>query len=399
MMSIVRLVEHPRVWAALVVWLGSVATTIAQPTLLPEDWSGAVALAEPADLNPDPHILEIDLTARVAEVALDADTRVEAWTYNGLLPGPFIRLQVGDRLIVHLKNELPQSTTIHWHGVRVPFEMDGVPDITQPPVEPGGTFVYDFIVPDAGLFWYHPHVMSAAQVGFGLYGALLVEDPAERALTGVADELVLVLSDIGVDPHGHLESPESGGAAGSIFGREGNIVLVNGRIRPSVTVRAGVPQRWRIVNAAKSRYFTLHLDGLPLTMIGTDGGIQEHSVTGKILVLGAGERVDVIVTPNGAPGSAVTLRSLLYNRGYGSVEFRAVEQLLTFSFTGEAPYEAPALPEVRRTIAPLDITDAKVVDVDLTLEHYKDIGWLLRELLLDGFETGDCSAWKDTGAC
>ena len=79
-------------------------------------------------------------------------------------------------------------------------------------MKPGGSFTYDFVVPDAGLFWYHPHVMSAAQVGFGLYGALLVEDPAERRRSAIADELVLVLSDIGVDEHGVLESPDSGGS-------------------------------------------------------------------------------------------------------------------------------------------------------------------------------------------
>jgi len=373
-MSIVRFLERGRAGVALVVWLGSVAPLVAQPTLLPEGWSSGVALVEPTDLNPDPHILEINVTARVAEVEL-GDTRVEAWTYDGLLPGPFIRLQVGDRLIVHLKNELPQSTTIHWHGVRVPFEMDGVPDITQPPVEPGGTFVYDFIVPDAGLFWYHPHVMSAAQVGFGLYGALLVEDPAERALTGVGDELVLVLSDIGVGVDGHLEPPDSGGNAGSVFGREGNLVLLNGRIRPHISVRAGVPQRWRIVNTAKSRYFTLYLDRLPFTVIGTDGGFQEHSVTSEVVVISPGERFDVIVTPNGERGSELVLRSLLYNRGYGSVEYRAVETLVTLDITGEPPYEAPALPEVARAIAPLDVTGVKLVDIDLTLERTGQESW------------------------
>ena len=131
---------------------------------------------------------------------------------------------------MHFTNELPQPTTVHWHGLRVPIQMDGVPGHSQPEVQPGESFTYDFVVPDAGLFWYHPHVMSAAQVGFGLYGALLVEDPADAV--GVADELVLVLSDIGIDETGGLESPDSGGPAGMVFGREGNHVLVNGRCMP-----------------------------------------------------------------------------------------------------------------------------------------------------------------------
>jgi FtsP/CotA-like multicopper oxidase with cupredoxin domain len=78
------------------------------------------------------------------------------------LPGPLIKTRVGDRLIVHFKNELDQPTTVHWHGVRVPIEMDGVPEISQPEVKKGESFTYDFVVRDAGLYWYHPHVMSAA---------------------------------------------------------------------------------------------------------------------------------------------------------------------------------------------------------------------------------------------
>ena len=119
---------------------------------------------------------------------------------------------------------------MHWHGVRVPIEMDGVPGISQPEVKQGQSFTYDFVVRDAGLYWYHPHVMSAAAVGNGLYGALLVEDPADGV--GVDDQLTLVLSDIGFDDKGVLEPGDSGGAAGMVFGREGAYVLVNGKTNP-----------------------------------------------------------------------------------------------------------------------------------------------------------------------
>ena len=112
---------------------------------------------------------------------------------------------------------------------------------------------------DAGLYWYHPHVMSAAQVGFGLYGALLVEDPADGV--GVTDELTLVFSDIGFDKTGTLEPADSGGPAGMVFGREGAFLLVNGKVMPRLSARSGAPQRWRIVNTAKSRFFFLDLDG------------------------------------------------------------------------------------------------------------------------------------------
>ncbi len=238
---------------------------------------------------------------------------MQAWTYNGGLPGPLIKAKVGNRLIVHFTNELDQPTTVHWHGVRVPIEMDGVPDISQPPVKKGESFDYDFVVRDAALYWYHPHVMSAAQVGFGLYGPLLVEDPNDGV--GVEDQLTLVLSDIGFNAKGELEPADSGGSAGMVFGREGNYVLANGRHRPVLKARSGAPQRWRIVNAAKSRFFYLDLDGQEFTVIGVDGGIQERPAKTDILLVTAGERVDVIVTPKGkARRAAAAARDALQPR-------------------------------------------------------------------------------------
>jgi FtsP/CotA-like multicopper oxidase with cupredoxin domain len=274
---------------------------------------------------------------------------------------------VGDRLIVHLTNDLPQPTTIHWHGVRVPIEMDGVPEVSQPAIRRGQSFTYDFILRDAGLFWYHPHVMSAAQVGFGLYGALLVDDPAEDARIGVQDELTLVLSDIGFNDHGTLESADSGGSAGMVFGREGEYVLVNGRRLPSIRARSGALQRWRIVNAAKSRYFKLYFEGQPFTIIGGDGGLQEHSVTTHTPLVAPGERLDVIVTPRGKPGSQMVLLAALYNRGYGSVEFRSPEPLLTVEFSEDLHLPTPPIPSVTRTITPPVASEATLVPMTLTL--------------------------------
>src|SRR5262245_28004355 len=174
------------------VFTAGVAGIAAEPqSFAPSGWDDGLKLEEAQDTNPDPAIVEVSLTARIADVEVKPGAVVHAWTYDGHLPGPLVRARVGDRVIVHFTNELPQPTTIHWHGVRVPIEMDGVPGVSQPEVATGGTFTYDFVVRDAGLYWYHPHVMSAAQVGFGLYGALLVDDPADGA--GVADTVTLVL--------------------------------------------------------------------------------------------------------------------------------------------------------------------------------------------------------------
>ena len=330
----------------------------------PAGWADGLKLRELVDQNPDPNIVEVNLIATLAEVEVAPGKRVHAWTYNGGLPGPLIKARVGDRVIVRFRNELEAPTTVHWHGVRVPIEMDGVPDVSQPEVKQGESFTYDFVVRDAGLYWYHPHVMSAAQVGFGLYGPLLVEDPNDGV--GVADQLTLVLSDIGFNAKGQLESAESGGSAGMVFGREGDYVLANGRHRPVLKARSGAPQRWRIVNAAKSRFFYLDLDGQEFTVIGVDGGIQERPTKTDILLVTAGERVDVIVTPKGKPGAPLPLRAMLYNRGYGSVEYRSVEEVLTVEFTGDAPIAAKPITVARPLAAP-STADATVVNFLLTL--------------------------------
>src|SRR5688500_6563762 len=136
--------------------------------------------------------------------------------------------------------------------------------------------------------------MSAAQVGFGLYGPLLVEDPQDAVK--VEDELVLVLSDIALDNGGKMHTTDSCGILCALLGREGNHVLGNVRVRPKLIVRDGALQRWRIVNAAKSRYFELVLcDGQPLELKGVDGGHIEYSLTRYTIVLGPGERADVLV--------------------------------------------------------------------------------------------------------
>jgi len=333
-------------------------------SLAPSGWDAGLKLTEAADLNPDPKVVEVNLTARLAEVEVAPGKRVHAWTYNGGLPGPLIKTRVGDRLIVHFSNELKEPTTVHWHGVRVPIEMDGVPGISQPEVKLGESFTYDFVVRDAGLYWYHPHVMSAAQVGFGLYGALLVEDPDEGV--GVVDQVTLVLSDIGFDAKGQPEPADSGGSAGMVFGREGDYVLVNGRVRPVLRARPGAPQRWRIVNAAKSRFFYLDLEGQAFTVIGVDGGLQERPVTSDILLVTPGERVDVIVAPKGKAGTPLTLRAMLYNRGYGSVQYRGVEDVMTIEFTNQPPIAAAPV-RVGRTIALPTVEGAMAVNFVLSL--------------------------------
>lgn len=336
----------------------------------PAGWDDELRLREAEDRNPAEDVVEIDLTARVAELEIRPGLTTEVWTYDGGLPGPLIRARRGDRVIVHFRNELPDPTTVHWHGVRLPIEMDGVPGMPKPAVPPGGSFDYDFVVPDAGLFWYHPHVDSAAQVGSGLHGALLVEDPDEPA--GLGDEVVMVLSDIGVEDDGTLTPADGGGDLGTLFGREGNTLLVNGRVLPTLRPRAGLRQRWRIVNAAKSRYFWLDPGGPTFLRIGGDGGRSAGPIEAARVLVAPGERADVLVTPATAPGEARTLRWIPFDRGYGTADLRPEEDVLAIEAAPDAAAEPPALPDVARVIEPLDTAGAMPVSLTLTMEQTPD---------------------------
>ncbi|NUO49867.1 MAG: multicopper oxidase family protein [Polyangiaceae bacterium] len=338
----------------------------------PEGFADEIALATVTDLDPDPSVLEVEIEARTVDLdILGLGLPTTVWTYNGSLPGPLLRLRAGDRLIVHFKNSLPQATTVHWHGVRVPQAMDGSPPHSQAPVEPGDTFDYDFVVPDPGLFWFHPHEASAAQLGYGLYGALVV-DPAEPEPEGLGDEVVMVLSDMSIDQTtGAMVPADQGGELGALFGREGGVLLVNGKQHPTLHARRGLRQRWRIVNAAKSRYFRLALPGHTFERIGGDTGLLVAPIVQNEILLMPGQRADVVVRPMGEDGERVTLTWLPYDRGYGSVEFREPAPLLDVALAGDT-VEPDALPALGGGVAPLDLAGATQVSIALTQHNAPD---------------------------
>lgn len=331
----------------------------------PTGFTDELRVTEATDLDPADDVVEVELEARLGAVDVAGGTAPELWTYDGLLPGPLIRTKIGDTLKVHFRNSLPEATTVHWHGMRVPVEMDGVPEHSQTVVEPGGSFEYSFLVPDAGLYWYHPHFHSAAQVGNGLYGAILVDDPNEPPL---GDEVVLVLSDLGLQEDGSLTPPDAAGELGSLFGREGELLLVNGKVRPTMVARSGKLQRWRIVNTAKSRYFQLAMEGHSFRRIGTDGGLSEYGVQSERIVLTPAERLDVLVVPQGKAGAPVAVRWVPFDRGFGSTDYRPEETLFMVDFAPEPAPQVDEMPMTAGNVEPLDLTGATPVDVELTQE-------------------------------
>jgi FtsP/CotA-like multicopper oxidase with cupredoxin domain len=235
--------------------------------------------------------VRVELEARPTQWEAAPGLSVPGYGFNGQVPGPTIQAEVGDTLVVRLANNLPEPTTIHWHGLRVPANMDGT-EMVQKPIQPGDTFEYRFLLPDAGTFWYHPHTHETEQLEKGLYGALVVHGPGEPELDA---ERVLVLDDLKLDRHGRLA--RFGGWKERHEGRLGDVRLVNGRTQPELKMAAGQVERWRLVNAASSRYVRLSIGGRPFTLLGSDGGLLERPVSATEVLLTPGDRVDLAVGP------------------------------------------------------------------------------------------------------
>jgi FtsP/CotA-like multicopper oxidase with cupredoxin domain len=331
----------------------------------PKGWDDDLRLPQPQDLNPAPDVLEINLEAKVVDLEITPGTKTSVWTYNGRLPGPYIRAKIGDTVVVHFKNSLPEETTIHWHGLRVPNNMDGAPGMTQDPIAPGGTFTYEFVVRDAGTYWYHPHVNSAAQVGWGLYGPIVVEDPADAKVFG--DDLLLVLSDMSLDGQSTLLPKDNGGSFGDLFGREGNVLLVNGKVRPRLRVRTGKPQRWRMINASRARYYAFAMRGHSFTRLGGDNGLAARSEKLTRMSVVPGERLDVVYTPVAAPGAVGALRWVPIDRGYGTAFNRQGEDIMVIETVADSAVTPAAIPERLREIPAIDIGQAVQTNLELTI--------------------------------
>jgi FtsP/CotA-like multicopper oxidase with cupredoxin domain len=149
------------------------------------------------------------------------------WAYDGTVPGPELRVRQGKPVRITVVNKLAEDTTVHWHGIRLPNAMDGVPGLTQKPVRPGESFTYEFTPPDAGTFWYHPHADTLQQLGRGLAGALIVE---EREPIAVDRDLVWFIEDWRLDSDGRIAPGFGNRMEAGMSGRIGNTVTINGRV-------------------------------------------------------------------------------------------------------------------------------------------------------------------------
>ncbi len=286
-------------------------------------------------------VVTADLRVQPARVSLGGLV-VPTWVYGDSVPGPVIRANAGDLLQVKVDNRLETETSVHWHGIALRNDMDGVPGITQSPIKAGSAFTYEFTAPDPGTYFYHPH--TGVQLDRGLYGALIVEDPAEPGAydlewivvlddwidgTGTTpDDVLKELQapngspnagdmggmDMGDDSAGMdgMDSGSMGGMGGmgssgetmqsDLLGGAGDIAyphyLVNGRTpdAPAIlTGKAGQKARLRVINAASDTAFRLALGGHRLSVTHSDGFAVDPQATDAVLV-GMGERYDVVVT-------------------------------------------------------------------------------------------------------
>lgn len=298
-------------------------------------------LAPLTDLDPAPDVVEVRLVAAPAVVAYLPGQATPVWAYRdgaapdaaATVPGPLLEARRGDRVIVHFDNELPEASTIHFHGLRLPAEMDGAHEL----VLPGERFDYEFIAGDAGTFWYHPHFHADQQLERGLHGPMVVREPAEPD----AGDRVLVLDDIRLRPGGALD--EEWTAEDIAHGRRGDLVLVNGAPAPVLRAAAGSRERWRLVNAANGRFFDVTLPERRFEVIGWDGGLLPEPYAAERLLIAPGERYEIVVQLDGAPGETLDLVSLPYDRGDGAIDPEGT--VLRMALEGGEPHDAsPAAP-------------------------------------------------------
>jgi FtsP/CotA-like multicopper oxidase with cupredoxin domain len=303
-------------------------------------------------------VKEFHLAPKPSVVSLvdKRNTDTAVWAYNGTVPGPELRVRQGDRLRITVENALAEETTLHCHGIRLPNAMDGVPHLTQPPIAPGNSFVYEFDVPDAGTYWYHPHISGAEQVGRGLFGALIVE---EREPVRVDRDVVWVLSDWRLLRDAQISNDFRNMHDMSHNGRVGNTVTVNGRVPETFAVRRGERIRLRLINAANARIFGLSFAGHKPTIIAYDGQpVEPHEPADGRITLGTAMRVDLILDMTGKPGERYPIDDAFY-RG---LQYRLLDLVYEDQVVREQPLrDAVALPA--NTMPDPDVRSAERHDI------------------------------------
>lgn len=305
-------------------------------------------------MRPQNQTVVYNLEASVFNWEIAPGKTIQAWGFNKQLPAPILEANAGDTLVVRVTNNLPEPTIVHWHGIRIPSAMDGTGKV-QKPIEPGETFEYRFVVPDAGTFWYHSHHNETIQMERGLYGALIVRDEKDPETDG---ERVFMIDDMKLDDNNNFTEPAwfIPRIVETHDGRQGNTLLLNGKENLVIGMNAGQIERWRFINSSSARYFLLHLEGKEFKIIGTDGGLLEHPRTVTEALITPGERLDIAVGPFNE-GESFAIESLPYNR---MTFLKPKRETFATVKVGETKPSIAFIPETLRTIEALAPQDAPI---------------------------------------
>lgn len=235
-----------------------------------------------------------NLTAAPVKWSILKDTIVTVWAYNGMVPGPLIHVTNGDKVRIIIKNNLPEPTTIHWHGIQVPNNMDGIPDETQKPVNPGESFTYEFVAKPAGTYWYYSHYDSDKQISVGLSGAFIIEPKGGLASKPDIDKVLMLNEWRVIDGQTYAAMPATG--------MDGNFFTINGKAFPdteTLNVKVGQKVRLRFIGSGQMIH-PMHLHGFPFKIVATDGNDVPESAqwTKDTVSVAPGERYDIEFTPD-----------------------------------------------------------------------------------------------------
>jgi FtsP/CotA-like multicopper oxidase with cupredoxin domain len=265
------------------------------------------------------------------------DAEVRMLGYNGSIPGPTLHVDQGSQITVNVRNDGDVDATVHWHGLRLENRYDGVPEETQAPIAPGGTFSYRLLFPDPGLYWYHPHIREDYAQEMGLYAPIVVEPSDPSYWPPVDRQMTITLDDVLIE-EGKMAPFSHSGPNFVAMGRFGNVMLVHGETRFSGEASVGEVVRLYLVNTANTRIFNFALPGARMKLVGGDSGRLERE-----------EFVDEVLL---APSERAVLDVLFDAPGEVHLEHRTPEHtydLGAFSVASEAAGDAAASFEQLRT--------------------------------------------------
>ncbi|CAL1241904.1 multicopper oxidase family protein [Candidatus Methylocalor cossyra] len=260
---------------------------------------------------------------------------VRMLSYNKAIPGPVLRVSQGSEVVLRLRNRGDTETSLHAHGLRLENAFDGVPGVTQKAQRIGETREYRLRFPDPGVYWYHPHVRVDYALASGLYGTIVVTPSDADYWPRVNREMVMMLSDIALDPLGDRIPFFKGIVDHALMGRFGNVLLLNGEPSPRFSVQRGETVRLYLTNAANARVFNLAIPGARMKLIGTGMGryAQESWIDSVVLAPGERRIVDVLFERSGNHVLQHRTHDEIHPLGIVSVGGRVADRSLAQTFT------------------------------------------------------------------